>query len=157
MGTALGITQNMVSNYENGREPPLDTVLAYAQYFNVSVEYLLGISNERMRASQDAGKVLDDMQAAAAAREETPFSRSDVAQLAAAFVAYYKAGAPAGSVPMECVTAFLPAITRVLDAATRQDVAALLVACDDVAKAGLNITGALGSILGVCQRDENKK
>ena len=23
MGAALGITQNMVSNYENGREPPL--------------------------------------------------------------------------------------------------------------------------------------
>lgn len=157
MGNALGITQNMVSNYENGREPPLDTVLAYAQYFDVSVEYLLGVSNERMRAPQGGAKLIDDMQAAAAARGEKPFSRGDVAQLAAAFVAYYKAGAPAGSAPMECVAAFLPAMARVLDAATRQDVPALLLACDDVAKAGLNITGVLGDVLGVGQQDENKK
>ena len=156
MGAALGITQNMVSNYENGREPPLDTVLAYAQYFNVSVEYLLGVSNERTRAPQGGEKALDDMQAAAAARGETPFSRGDVAQLAAAFVAYYKAGAPAGSAPMECVAAFLPAMARVLDAAARQDVAALLVACDDVAKAGLNITGVLGGVLGVGRSADNE-
>lgn len=157
MGSALGITQNMVSNYENGREPPIETVIAYAEYFNVSVEYLLGITNERIRAPQDGGRTLDDMQAAAIERGETPFSRGDVTQLAAAFVRYYNAGAPAGSAPMECVAAFLPAMARVLDAATGQDVAALLVACDDVAKAGLNITGALGGVLGVGKQGESTK
>ena len=153
MGAALGITQNMVSNYENGREPPLDTVLAYASYFDVSVEYLLGVSNDRIRAPQNGDKAISDMQAAAGDYVRT-FTRSDVAQLAGAFVEYYKAGAPAGNVPMECVTAFLPAMGRVLDAATRQDVAALLIACDDVAQAGLKITGALGGVLGVDQVDK---
>lgn len=157
MGAALGITQNMVSNYENGREPPLETVLAYAAYFNVSVEYLLGVSNERVRAPQDGAQMLDDMQAAAVAHGCSAFTRSDIAQLAGAFVAYFKAGAPAGNAPMECVTAFLPAMGRVLDAAAHQDVAAMLVACDDVAQAGLKITGALGHVLGVAQEGENQK
>ena len=155
MGAAIGITQNMVSNYENGREPPIDTVIAYAAYFGVSVEYLLGLTNERTRATHDNEKALDDMQAAALAHGDAPFSRADIAQLAAAFVAYYEAGAPAGSAPMACVAAFLPAMARLLDAATQQDTAALLLACNDVARAGLDVTGALGAALTAGQTDTN--
>lgn len=156
LAEALNISQSAISGYECGREPPLDVIFQYAEYFNVSVEYMLGLTNEKRPAVKEDERAIEDMQTAASARGETPFSRGDVAQLAAAFVAYYKAGAPAGSAPMECVAAFLPAMARVLDAATRQDVAALLVACDDVAKAGLNITGVLGGVLGVGQPDENK-
>lgn len=156
LAEALNISQSAVSGYECGREPPLEVIFQYAEYFDVSVEYMLGLTNEKRPVVKEDERAIEEMQAAAAARGETPFSRSDVAHLAAAFVAYYKAGAPAGSAPMECVAAFLPAMTRVLDAAARQDVAALLIACDDVAKAGLNITGVLGGVLGVGQVDENK-
>ena len=156
LAEALNISQSAISGYECGREPPLDVIFQYAEYFNVSVEYMLGLTNEKRPAVKEDERAIEDMQTAAAARGETPFSRGDVAQLAAAFVAYYKAGAPAGSAPMECVAAFLPAMARVLDAATRQDVAALLVACDDVAKAGLNITGVLGGVLGVGRSTDNE-
>jgi len=145
---ALGLGRSVISVYECGREPPLDVIFKYAEFFGVSVEYLLGLTNEKRPVVKADAQAVEDMQAAALAHGDEPFSRSDVAQLAAAFVQYYRAGAPAGSAPMECVTAFLPAMCRVLDAATRQDVPALLTACDDVARAGLGITGALGSVLG---------
>lgn len=39
----LNISQNSVSRYENGeREAGYDTLVAIADYFNVSVDYLLG-------------------------------------------------------------------------------------------------------------------
>ncbi|MBE6942318.1 MAG: helix-turn-helix transcriptional regulator [Ruminococcaceae bacterium] len=39
----LNISQNSVSRYENGeREADYDTLVAIADYFNVSVDYLLG-------------------------------------------------------------------------------------------------------------------
>lgn len=155
LAEALNISQSAISGYECGREPPLEVIFQYAEYFGVSVEYLLGLTNEKKPVSKEDERAIEDMQAAAAARGETAFSRGDVAQLAAAFVNYYKAGAPAGSVPMDSVAAFLPAVARVLDAAASQDVPALLVACDDAAKAGLNITGALRSVLGVGFDDEN--
>ena len=39
----LNLTQNSISRYENGeREADYDTLVAIADYFNVSVDYLLG-------------------------------------------------------------------------------------------------------------------
>ncbi len=156
MGAALGITQNMVSNYENGREPPYETVLAYARYFHVSVEYLLGVTNEPVRVEQDVDKAFEAMQAAADRCGDQPYTRGDIARLTDAFAAYYKAGAPAGSAPMACVAAFLPAMTRLLEAAVRQDAPAMLAACEDVGKAGLDVPGVLGSALGL-NRDKEKQ
>lgn len=40
---ALGMSQNSISRYETGeREADYKTLLAVAKYFNVSVDYLLG-------------------------------------------------------------------------------------------------------------------
>lgn len=39
----LNLSQNSISRYENGeREADYDTLVAIADYFNVSVDYLLG-------------------------------------------------------------------------------------------------------------------
>lgn len=38
-----GIEQALISKYENGvRVPPTETLLILAEYFNVSVDYLVG-------------------------------------------------------------------------------------------------------------------
>lgn len=47
LGSAIGISSPAVSQFENGGAlPALDTLVALADYFNVSVDYLLGISDE---------------------------------------------------------------------------------------------------------------
>lgn len=39
----LGMNQNSISRYENGeREADYETLIAFADYFGVSVDYLLG-------------------------------------------------------------------------------------------------------------------
>ena len=157
LAEALNISQSAISGYECGREPPLEVIFQYADFFGVSVEYMLGLTNEKKPRTDPDDQSFNRMAAAAEKHGTIAFTRSDIAQLAGAFVDYFKAGAPAGNAPMECVTAFLPAMGRVLDAAARQDVAAMLVACDDVAQAGLKITGALGHVLGVAQEGENQK
>lgn len=140
---ALNISQSAVSAYECGREPPLDVIFAYAAFFNVTVEYLLGLTNEKTPPAQPLDKALHAMQAAAEAAGDSAFSRSDVARLAAAFVAYYKAGAPAGGVPMGCAVKFIDAMVRMLEAAAGRDAAALLLACNDTARAGMDASAAL--------------
>ena len=43
LGLELGMSQNTISRYETGaREADYETLLAFADYFNVSVDYLLG-------------------------------------------------------------------------------------------------------------------
>ena len=42
-------TQRTISNWESGRnEPPYDMLIKYAKYFNVSTDYILGLTrNEK--------------------------------------------------------------------------------------------------------------
>lgn len=43
LGLELGMSQNTISRYETGaREADYKTLLIFAEYFNVSVDYLLG-------------------------------------------------------------------------------------------------------------------
>ncbi len=43
MAMDLNMNQNSVSRYENGvRQADYDTLIAFAEYFGVSVDYLLG-------------------------------------------------------------------------------------------------------------------
>ena len=44
----LNVGISTVSMYETGqREPSLDILIKIAEYFNVSVDYLLGVKNEK--------------------------------------------------------------------------------------------------------------
>ena len=47
VGAALGVSKQKLSNWKSGySEPNLDDAVAIAQYFGVSVDYLLGAENE---------------------------------------------------------------------------------------------------------------
>ncbi len=46
----LHIKQNTYSQYENGhRQIPLDMLVKLARYYNTSIDYLVGETNERKR------------------------------------------------------------------------------------------------------------
>lgn len=43
----LNTTQRTISNWEAGRnEPPYETLKEYAKYFNVTTDYILGLTND---------------------------------------------------------------------------------------------------------------
>ena len=47
LATDLHTTQNTISRYETGeREPGIDELIKIANYFNVSVDYLLNRTND---------------------------------------------------------------------------------------------------------------
>ncbi len=46
LGEALGLSRGQIQRYENGESSPKDDALiAMAEYFNTSADYLLGLSN----------------------------------------------------------------------------------------------------------------
>lgn len=48
LSVILDIPQNLISNYERGkRNPNLTTLKKMATYFNVTIDYLVGYSDER--------------------------------------------------------------------------------------------------------------
>lgn len=42
------ISKNSYIRYENGeRTPPLDVIVTYAKYYNVSIDYIAGLTNDK--------------------------------------------------------------------------------------------------------------
>lgn len=47
LANAIGVKASTIANYESNRnEPSFDKLISLAKYFNVSVDYLLGITEE---------------------------------------------------------------------------------------------------------------
>ena len=136
LGAALGITQNMVSNYENGREPPLDTLLLYSQYFDVSLEYLLGLTNERKPVSGALDESLHAL--VQVAGDAAPMGSALLALLDAAMV-YYRQGAPCGDVPLNAFNGFIHGLRGAMLAAAQKDDAALIDSANAATTAALEI------------------
>lgn len=48
MGKIVKATQKQISNWETGRnEPPYDILIKYTNYFKVSADYILGLTNRK--------------------------------------------------------------------------------------------------------------
>jgi len=57
LGKIFGVSEVAISNYEMGkREPDIQTIVKFANYFDVSVDYLLG--NTKTAAPKPSGVVL---------------------------------------------------------------------------------------------------
>lgn len=47
LGNILDLTQRQISTYEVGRsQPPYEILVKYAKYFNVSTDYILGLTKD---------------------------------------------------------------------------------------------------------------
>lgn len=141
-----------ISNYENGRPLPNDVLIAYAKYFDVSTDWILGLTQDRKPGGSDLTAALDALAAQVAANGGSPVSPDQLMQLFAALRAYYRAGAPAGNAPVEVLSVFLKALTDATDAARTGSTGDLLIATNAVASAGLQAQSILAQFLR--QQDE---
>lgn len=58
-GTIFSLTQDTISNYERGKTTPDDdTKVRFAKYFNVSLDYLLGLTREQIPIRTTGSHVL---------------------------------------------------------------------------------------------------
>lgn len=87
---ALGVTRQAISLYEKGdREPKLETWQKLADFFNVPVDYLLGISKDRSTLTiddlnteeQEAYERITDMLSQEYPQTRPEFNRSKIGQL----------------------------------------------------------------------------
>lgn len=126
LAKALNISRFMVSSYENGREPPLECLVAYAKHFNVSCDWLLGLTADKARSTTTIDEALNSVAQMMKTDAVQPLSSSEINDLAKRLESYYHSGAPAGATPISCIRAFLGAMCGVLEAASEKDLPGLL-------------------------------
>lgn len=60
LAAVLGITQQSVNKYENHKiEPDIDTLIAMANYFEVTVDYLIGRTDENNQPVKSSNSLLN--------------------------------------------------------------------------------------------------
>lgn len=61
LGELVGVCQQAINKYENhGSEPSVDVLIALADYFNTSVDYLIGYSDVNRKNENYRPKDLND-------------------------------------------------------------------------------------------------
>ena len=137
LANEIGCTRYMISYYENGREPSNDVLKAYCSRFNVSSDFLLGLSNERCPAGGTLPALFADL--ARLAGDEAPDS-TELASLLEASVKYYRRGAPCGPAPMRALRGFTAGLRAALIGAAAGDGPATLDGANAAAVAALEVT-----------------
>ena len=78
LASHLGFFHSAVVKWENGQcEPSFDTLVKIAQYFNVSVDYLLGITDSPYTAEDYANGVKDTKKISVTADQEDIFDKTN--------------------------------------------------------------------------------
>ena len=135
-----GISRSSLSQYENGMRPPLDACIALSKYYTVSLDYLVGLSNERQPASGSLPARFADLAQLAG---DAALTSTDVASLLDAMAAYYRRGAPCGDWPLLSMRGFADGLRSAMIAAASGNAPALLDGANAAAVAALDVTKML--------------
>lgn len=133
----LNVSRASYSSYENGITPPTSVCIKLAQVYNVSVDYLLGLSNEQKPAGGRLGMAFATLSKLAGDAAPTA---SDVAAILEAATQYYQKGACCGDLPLLALKGFQAGLCAALAAASQGDSPALLDSVNAAAVAALDIT-----------------
>lgn len=132
----IGLAQGTYSSYENGITPPTENCIKIAKYFDVSVDYLLGLTNER---KPTRGTLEASINTLARLAGDTTSTSSSVLALLDAAVVYYRKGAPCEDIPMKAFNGFIQGLQDAMLAAARNDDAALIDSANAATVAALEI------------------
>lgn len=140
LSAALHCSQGMASAYENGREPPYDTLVQIAQLFHVSTDFLLGLSSSRR---QDNGALVNAVNQCAAASEAAgvaPICAEDLQQLLEQLQAYTAGAQTAGTLPIKTAYQLITGMTGLLTTINSGTPSAVIDANNELLSAVLSVS-----------------
>ena len=149
----LGCTSSSVSYYENGRDLPPDVVVAYCKFFNVSSDWLLGLSTDRRPGGSPLSRKVEELASLTVAASGDPLTADQLASLLDDFIRYYRHGAPAGNAPVKVLSGFLSAMRGAVQAADGGGTLRVVSAVNAVTTAGLSASDILTAY--VSRAEEN--
>ena len=131
----LHMSRSTLSGYEMGKMPSIQHAIALAGYYQVSLDYIVGLSSERSAAALVSSFIT--LQNLAGSTAPTA---SDVSALVDAAILYLCSGKPCGEQPITAWRDFMRSLTACLTAAVQGDGAQLLDNANAAAVAALDVT-----------------
>ena len=129
---ALKFSRSMMSMYENHHEPPYETMIAMAQYFGVTTDYILGVSPEPKPSKDEIAKAIKRLADLIPKGSDSYITSNQFLDLLNALTTYCKAGAPAGDAPLLAVSDYLTHMAAFVRALAGTSTAEMLTASNAV-------------------------
>ncbi len=133
----VGISRSALSTYEKGLTPGIDNAIALAQYYGVSLDYILGLSDER---NTNIGSLSSRFATLSSLAGEAAPTASDVTALVDAAAVYLVNGKPCGVEPLAAWRDFMRKLTVCFSAAASGNGAQLMDAANAAVIAALEVT-----------------
>ena len=133
----IGISRAMLSNYESGKMPSLYSAIKLAQYYHVSLDYILGLSAER---NATEGALTSSFATLSRMAGSSAPTASDVSALVNAAIMYCAKGFPCGEQPLTAWREFTRHLTASLMAAATGDSAQLIDRANAALLAALDVS-----------------
>lgn len=133
----LQCSRSTISGYENGLQIPVDALAKLASFYDVSMDYLLGISNERKPAGGSLAIAMNTLSQLAG---ESAITATDITLLVETAIKYYRKGASCGDLPLLALRGFMDGLCTAMTAAASGDSAALIDGANAAAVAALEVT-----------------
>ncbi len=137
VAATLGMSRATLSNYEAGLTPSMDNAIGLAQYYGVSIDYIVGLSDDRTHVSAGMGPMFATLSNLTG---DTAPSSADITALWSAAIQYMVGGQPCGLLPLTSLRTFLRQLTACLNTATQGEGVQLLDHANAAAVAALDIT-----------------
>ena len=132
-----GISRSALSNYEKGLTPGIDNAIALARYYGVSLDYILGLSDER---NANIGTLAGRFATLSSLAGDAAPTASDVTAFVDAAAVYLANGKPCGLEPLAAWRDFMRKLTVCFSAATNGNGVQLLDAANAAVVAALEVT-----------------
>ena len=133
----LGISRSSLSTYEKGLTPSIDNAISLARYYGVSLDYILGLSDEK---NASTGSLAGKFATLSRLSDGSAPTASDITALVDAAVVYLSNGSPCGTEPLAAWRDFTRRLTSCFSAATSGNTAQLLDAANAAVISALGIT-----------------
>ena len=137
VAAALGISRTTLSNYEAGMMPSLENAIKIAQYYDVSLDYIAGLTAERNR---DSGGLGASFRTLASLAGDDALTASDVLDVVNAAILYECSHAPCGQQSVRACRTFLARLADSYRAAAADNLPQLMEAANAATTAALEVT-----------------
>lgn len=134
---AINTARGTYASYENGITPPMGVCIKLADYFDVSLDYLLCRSQERNAASGELSVPFSTI--AKLAGEAAP-TATELTSLLDTAAKYYQRGAPCGDIPLKALCEFINSLRLAMDAAIKNDTKNLIDSANAAVISALQVT-----------------
>lgn len=153
LAKSTGISRSSIVNYEQGtRVPTADVVPKIASHFNVTTDYLFGLTNEPAKHTDTIGAKITALQKLMPSTEKPVISTENLNNLLMAIINLLVVDQQSGTLSVEILSDFINGMTDMVNSAMKNEVAAMLIASNKSASALLKLNQLIDIVLSRSQQ-----